>query len=368
MTTVGQSLVCSGVLFIALTAISAGLRTPPPGQPAAIDAPATPAAVPHPPPAGPARVAAPRRGPVEDYEPALGLAQRPETQGSEVVLRTFAVAGERRFLLVDPTTLNTRVVPAAGMHVTFPSQQALDAALETTPYGRAIQEGRRRADPLTDAGVTHGAGRETGVNLTIDLCPSGRPLDRRIFTAVLDQLERVEHPVPVAVAVTGAWMQAHVADLNWLVGLDQSGRLAITWVNHSLHHHVSATQPLERNFLLEPGTDVREEVLATERLLIERGLTPSVFFRFPGLVSSRALVETILGFGLIPLGSDAWLAKGQEPRPGSIVLIHGNGNEPLGVRRFLDLLAHQRDEVRQHRWLLLDLRSGLIDNERQDGR
>ena len=103
-------------------------------------------------------------------------------------------------------------------------------------------------------------------------------------------------------------------------------------------------------------------MLATERELLERGLLPSVFFRFPGLVSSRALVETVVSLGLVPLGSDAWLAKGQQPGDGSIVLVHGNSNEPLGVTRFIELLRRERDAVREHRWLLLDLRQSVVDS------
>jgi hypothetical protein len=48
----------------------------------------------------------------------------------------------------------------------------------------------------------------------------------------------------------------------------------------------------------------------------------------------------LVELGLIPLGSDAWLAKGGIPVAGSFILVHGNGNEPGGVRRFLEL---QRD-------------------------
>ena len=80
-------------------------------------------------------------------------------------------------------------------------------------------------------------------------------------------------------------------------------------------------------------------------------------------MSSPALVDRIVGFGLVPTGSDAWLAKGQTPRPGSIVLVHGTGNEPLGVRRFLALERSKRDGVRARRWLLLDLRESVAASE-----
>jgi hypothetical protein len=32
----------------------------------------------------------------------------------------------------------------------------------------------------------------------------------------------------------------------------------------------------------------------------------------------------------LPIGSDAWLANKVKPKEGSIILLHGNGNEPYG--------------------------------------
>jgi hypothetical protein len=68
-------------------------------------------------------------------------------------------------------------------------------------------------------------------------------------------------------------------------------------------------------------------------------------------------VRRQIEFGLIPTGSDAWLAKGQPATPGSIVLIHGNGNEPAGVEDFLELLRREQGRIKSHDWLLFDLRS-----------
>ena len=57
-----------------------------------------------------------------------------------------------------------------------------------------------------------------------------------------------------------------------------------------------------------------------------------MFFRFPGLVSSDPLMQAVSQFHLITLGADAWLALGQKPGHGSIVLVHPNGNEPRDWR------------------------------------
>jgi hypothetical protein len=119
------------------------------------------------------------------------------------------------------------------------------------------------------------------------------------------------------------------------------------------------------NFMLAKGTDINAEVLKTEILLLQNKIIPSIFFRFPGLVSDQYIFNEILNLGLIPVGSDAWLAKGQWPDKGSIVLIHANGNEPLGVRDFIDLLRNKRAEVLSKRWELFDLRESLVEFEKK---
>ena len=86
---------------------------------------------------------------------------------------------------------------------------------------------------------------------------------------------------------------------------------------------------------------------------------PSVFFRFPGLVSNRVLFGGVAGFGLITLGSDAWLGKKQWPVAGSIILVHANGREPVGIKRFLWLLGSWKRDSAGGRRPFGDLKDGL---------
>jgi hypothetical protein len=215
---------------------------------------------------------------------------------------------------------------------------------------------------IQDAGIESGVPKEMGISLTADLCPSRRPLDRSIFTDIIAGFKNIESPVPVALSVTGVWMRQHQDGLKWLKQLQADKEIYITWINHSYTHRVSLHAPLKENFLLEPGTDINYEVLENEKAMLRNGLLPSVFFRFPGLVSDQRLVFEITNFGLIPVGSDAWLAKGQEPHNGSIVLIHGNGNEPMGVNDFIKLLQSKTKQIAGKQWLLYDLRES-IDQE-----
>jgi hypothetical protein len=266
------------------------------------------------------------------------------------LIRTFVRGGVPQGVLVDPWTLETSIAAVAGL------QEAAPAVLEGTPYLRTLH--RTTAGPvrLQNHGLTRANRIANGQVVTVDLCPSKRPFEQGLFQAMAD-LEQPK-PVPVAVAITGSWLTAHEQEFSWLREQERLGRLAITWVNHSLSHPYDATAPLAKTFLLTPGLDRRQEILALERLLLERDVLPAPFFRFPGLVADEAAIQLVRELGLIPLGSDAWLAKGELPRDGSIILVHGNGNEPAGIRRF-----HQ---LRQQAGLLrqLPLRAIVAENQK----
>jgi hypothetical protein len=51
-------------------------------------------------------------------------------------------------------------------------------------------------------------------------------------------------------------------------------------------------------------------------------------------------------YGLIPLGTDAWLAllsdRNEAITPGGIILVHGNSNEHEGIVKLLPLLKELR--------------------------
>jgi hypothetical protein len=273
-----------------------------------------------------------------------------------IVLRRFENQGKEYFMLVNPQTLQTKVNESSFYQVKPMTLAQTRTFFKNTPYEKVISKVEKQSGGIQDAGIERGVPTETGISLTADLCPSRRPLDRRIFTTMITEFQKVEKPAPIALSVSGLWMLKHKEDLEWLKKLRNDGEIRITWINHSYNHRVSKSAPLKMNFLLEPGTDINYEVLATEELMLKNGLVPSIFFRFPGLVSDQHLVYKITDYGLIPIGSDAWLAKGQQPQAGSIVLIHGNGNEPVGVSDFIKLLQSKTKQIASKQWLLYDLR------------
>jgi hypothetical protein len=271
---------------------------------------------------------------VADYNPVLKACVG-EDGRKAVAIREMTITGQKIALLADPEALTTRLERAACWTCHDESEDELAA----TRMGRAIREsasapGLVHRGFLQNAGLTHGGGQ--GDFVTGDLCPSRKPLDRAFFT----RLESAEPHVPVALSISGLWLIHHFDDFRWLVDRRNSGALDILWTNHTYHHPYRRKLPDDANFLLTKGVDPQEEILDTERLLIANGETPSLFFRFPGLVSSDPLMQAVGQFHLVTLGADAWLALGQKPGRGSIVLVHPNGNEPTGLALFSADLAH----------------------------
>jgi hypothetical protein len=249
---------------------------------------------------------------------------------TRLATRRMKVDGEALLLTVDPQTLHTTLERAACWRCAATS----DAEQAET---RLMQAVRPPADPdrppaLVNAGMIHGKG--AGSFVTGDLCPTRKPLDR----AFIEEIAAQGPGTPLTLAVSGAWIAHHQADFDWLQEKRRSGAIDITWADHSYSHPYVPGLKDAQNYLLRPGVDLDREIFETEKILIAHGETPSVFFRFPGLVSDRALLDGLSEKHLVALGADAWLALGPSPRAGSIVLVHPNGNEPGGIAIFSRLL------------------------------
>lgn len=266
---------------------------------------------------------------IQDYAPVF-LACAAESE-ARLATRRMRIDGDELLLTVDPQSLETRLERAACLSCA----ETTDAAQETTRFVRALEAAPEPTRPpaLVNAGLIHGAAG--GVYVTGDLCPTARPLDR----AFIEEIARHTPGAPVTLAISGAWLAHHAADFAWLQEKISSGAIAVTWANHSYSHPYVVGLADRSNYLLRPGVDFDREIFETEQLLIANGETPSVFFRFPGLVADAALLTKLRTRHLIPLGADAWLALGPAPRDGSIILVHPNGNEPGGLKLFSKYLA-----------------------------
>lgn len=280
-----------------------------------------------------------KAGPVIRWEPFLAQVS---AEGRDLlVLRRFENGSGVHYRAVDPVTLQMSDLSAAVPLQPFTWAQAEEHWAGSLYF-------RLRAEVKSTGALQRVS--PAGVALSFDLCPSSKPLDREVIQKIIDGSPR---PVPLMFCLTGKWADGHPGDLAWLDELQAQGQVKITWVNHSETHPYNQRKPLKQNFLLTPGTDLGAEVLGMEKKEAEAGRPLSVFFRFPGLVSSPALVNQLMDWGLIPLGAGSWVNKDQPLYAGLIFLMHANGNEPTGLTKFLRWLEEHRTEVASGRlkWL-----------------
>ncbi len=257
----------------------------------------------------------------------------------EIAIRDFNLGSVPESLTVDPYTFKTGIIKRGKRAV----KSAPDKDWKDTPYVKALYR-YAAGDRLQNGGIHEGEGSYDGVFITVDMCPSKRPFDKDLFVATAGLTGK--SPVDVAIAVSGLWMERHRDEFNWIRGLERSNRLNITWINHTYSHPYESSRPLRENFLLTPGVDMEREILRNEILMIGNGVTPTPFFRFPGLVSDKDLMSRLKALSLIPVGANAWLAKGETPVSGSIILVHGNGNDPVGLKDLLDFYNKRSDDFR----------------------
>lgn len=260
-----------------------------------------------------------------------------------IAIRMYYLGKKPYLLLVNPYTFKTEIAPVSSISLKkIPQMNGLNyyirylpLEVKNTPYVKALIRYTSPPYPLQNYGIAEANHLVKGVFLTVDMCPSRKSFEGAFFHYLVMQTKQTRQIVPLGVAISGLWATHHQKEFAWLLKQEKLNNLHITWIDHSFHHPYYMGVPLRENFLLTPSTNISHEILDTEKLLITHGQIPSVFFRFPGLVSSKCLVLELRQFGLIPIASNAWLAKGQTPKLGSIILVHGNGNEPEGVKLFM---------------------------------
>ena len=276
-----------------------------------------------------------------------------DTGGSpKISIRSFERDGDSWKLIVDAETLLTKVLNAR--EISKWKSLPRGKAFADTRYARCLEDSSSQPFPLQNDGLTRVNKNLQGWVLSIDMCQSRRQFEKAMFERIISMGAK-RNPVPVALCMTRRWMVERADEFDWLKERAREGRIVVTWVNHSSTHPYTSKRPIETNFLLTPGIDLDEEIFSTEIHLLKSGLVPSVFFRFPGLVSDSKLVRRVRELGLITLGADAWLNIGQLPKNGSIILIHGNGNEPGGIEKLNTILDQAESSSQKAKFLSLPL-------------
>lgn len=250
--------------------------------------------------------------------------------------RSFKLDGFSRFLTIDTKTFGTEILDPKQLDCDDPTSTILN---ESSPWEEALNLATSPPFPKRNDGIIHATHSVNGLFLSADLCPATQDrFETGFFKELENIVHRTHHPVPIALAISGSWIRHHASDFQILQSLIEMEVLKVTWVNHSKTHPFRKGERDEDNFLLESGVDPDREIEGLEIELLRNGETPSTFFRFPGLISNEFWMKALRRHSLIPVGSDAWIALREKPKSGSIILVHANGNEPEGIRRFLKML------------------------------
>ena len=308
-----------------------------------------------------------------DYRPIFYPAVRTITSNPAeiyefgIILRRFLIEEQVLFLFINPQTMVTNIVPVEEIffrnpmpstdkknslrednsHLAHELQNSHYISWEHSRKSNYIEALYRFTEipaTLASNGLSHATKNVDGFFLTVDMCPSVNPTEKDFFQMLVDLIAKRKTPFPVAISMTGAWIEKHNKDFNWLIEQKNNQKLDIIWVNHSYSHFYLLDLVNQENFILNPFTDLTLELFETEKTLIKNGQTPSAFFRFSGLISDSKTLELSRKYGFIPLGADAWLAKQQKPTNGSIILVHGNGNEHQGIIDIMPILKEHDPE------------------------
>ncbi len=256
-----------------------------------------------------------------------------------IAIRVFELNNTPSFLVVDPESLQTSIIPVKEMQPSLNNHpNMIFNDVSNTRYYKLLKATTNAPYLMENHGIKH-AKKDIKANvLTIDLCPTNKHFERNFFKKLVEIAKLKHQPTPITIAISGRWILTHSQELQWLLNQDLEKNLQITWANHTFSHVYYKDLDYSKNFLLSQWVNLPLEVLLTEQYLIANGATPSVFFRFPGLIADKKLIKKIRKFGLIPLGADAWLAKDEKILPGSVILVHGNHNEHEGIVLLMQII------------------------------
>jgi len=85
----------------------------------------------------------------------------------------------------------------------------INKTFPTSVYVRSLKTVLKHETSLQDAGIISTFPKEKGVVLSIDLCPSERPLEKIIFTTLKDDFKNSKRSIPVSISITGHWILNH---------------------------------------------------------------------------------------------------------------------------------------------------------------
>jgi hypothetical protein len=268
-----------------------------------------------------------------------------------LIMRSMVIDGTPSYVVADDS-FRLSIVDAAELD----GASHADAGA-TSKYDEALE--RTRHAVLCQLESSSAAADGQRFALTVDMCQSSRPWERELYQWAVSLSEQLGEPVKIGVAMTGGWAKQHESELGQLLNWQREGKLDITWINHSARHQLSRDSDGHYHFLTADSIDMSAAVLDLESLLLGQGVMFSALFRFPGLTHDERTLAELNDLSLFPLDANGWLAKGQPLSDGSVVLLHGNGNEPPGIDMFMRWAEDNDSALRNGQAQLGDARETL---------
>lgn len=148
-----------------------------------------------------------------------------EDGSGKIAIRQYDMADGLYYLVLNPHTykLNIRDSKSIDLSKTVPPLH-----FQGTPYAKALLTYSFPPYRLHNYGIVQGDSASGQFFLTVDLCPSKKPLDRELFNRTIELQQSRDEAVPVAVAISGLWMRRHPQDLEWLRSQMEESKLNIT--------------------------------------------------------------------------------------------------------------------------------------------
>jgi hypothetical protein len=259
-----------------------------------------------------------------------------------VAIRTFEYDGIPSRLLVNARTCKCGIVDAGVLRRN--SRIASDTEFLSTRLFKALTACRTgEAREIIDSRVTDCE----SICIVVDMCQSSVSWDPSIFIRLISIGKDSGTPVRITIAPAGRWIIGHFSAFAQLVAWHKTRMLDIEWANHTMNHPLNTDMNGIMQFLCSQESDLTREVLALEILLLEQGVCPSLWFRFPGNKYTMALLSQLSQLSLIPLGITSWLERGDDIKVGSTVLIHANGNDEAGAKKLDNFLLEKARPLRE---------------------
>lgn len=257
-----------------------------------------------------------------------------------LLIRSYLADGVPMYVSVnvDDNTLE----PVAADTLTQDTQVSMET-IGDSPYLLGLSETSNSTLSTLHHEATQAPGDQ--FSLTVDMCQSSRVWDLDLFRWMVDLSSVTGEPTRVGIAMTGLWAARHSHNFQQLLDWQRDGKLDITWINHSNRHQLSKDSRGKYHFLTKASIDFEKAVTDLEILLLSQDQMFSPLFRFPGLVHDSHRLRQLNGLSLLGLDANGWLAKGQPLADGSVVLLHGNGNETVGVRMFFEAIFGREAEL-----------------------